>query len=86
MLRLYKSLIRPHLEYAVQFWSPNLRKDIDKVERVERKATKMIPEIRHHCYQQLLKDFEPLESYIGDFEGNLLRCSNIWTNSTMLVQ
>ena len=49
MLPLYKSIVRPHLEYEVQFWSPHLCRDIDKMERVERKATKMIPEIRNHA-------------------------------------
>ena len=34
-----------------QFWSPHLRRDIDKMERVQRKATKIIPEIRNHSYQ-----------------------------------
>ena len=42
-LPLYKFLVPPHLEYAVQFWSPHLRRDIDKIERVQRKVTKMIP-------------------------------------------
>ena len=28
---LYKSLIRPHLDHAMQFWSPHLRRDIDKI-------------------------------------------------------
>ena len=48
ILPLYKSPIRPHLEHAVQFWSPNLRNDIDKIEKLQRRATKMIPEIRNH--------------------------------------
>jgi len=32
---LYKGFIRPHLEYAIQAWSPYLRKDIDRLERVQ---------------------------------------------------
>ena len=54
----YKSIVRPHLEYAVQFWSPHLRRDRDKMKKVQRKATKMIPGIRNHSFQQRLKDLE----------------------------
>ena len=54
MLPLYKSLVRPHLEYEVQFWSPHLRWDIDKIDKVQRKDTKMIPAIRNQHYQQRL--------------------------------
>ena len=36
ILTLYKSQVRPHLDYAVQFWSPNLRRDIDKIEKIHR--------------------------------------------------
>ena len=43
ILPLYKSLVRPHLQHAVQFWSPHLRRDIDKMEEIQRRATKMIP-------------------------------------------
>ena len=55
---LYKSLVRPHLEYAVQFLSPHTRRDIDEIERVQKKATKIIPEIRNHSYQKRLKDLK----------------------------
>ena len=55
MLSLYNSMVRPHLEYAVQFWSPNYRKDIESLERVQRRATRMIPSLRALPYEERLK-------------------------------
>ncbi len=46
ILPMYISLDRPHLEYAVQFWSPHLAMDIAKLEAVQRRTTKMIPSLR----------------------------------------
>ena len=48
----------PHLEHAVQFWCPNLRRDIDKIEKIQRRATKMISEIRNHSYHQRIQDLD----------------------------
>ena len=47
--------MRPHLEYAVQFWSPSLRKDIERLEAVQARATKLIPSIRHLGYVRRLE-------------------------------
>ena len=55
ILRLYKSLVRPVIEYGNIIWGPYYVMDQQAVERVQRRATKMIPELRHYPYQERLQ-------------------------------
>ena len=56
IIPLYKTIVRPHLEYCIQAWRPYRKKDIDMLERVQRRATKMIPKLRNISYEMLLKE------------------------------
>ena len=51
---LYKAIVRPHLEYCIQALRPYRKKDIDKLDRIQRRATKMIPELRDLNYESRL--------------------------------
>ena len=52
---LYKSLVRPHLEYGNVIWGPFNRADQRLIERVQRRATKLVPELKHLSYQERLR-------------------------------
>ena len=54
IVRLYKALVRPKLEYCVQAWRPYLKKDIIRLEQVQHGATKMIAECRGQSYEDRL--------------------------------
>ncbi len=54
MLTLYKSLIRPHLEYGNVIWNPKLKRTIRSLEAVQRRATRMVPELKNLSYEERL--------------------------------
>ena len=51
---LYKATAKPHLEYFIQAWRPYRKKNIYKLERIQRRSTIMIPELRDLSYESRL--------------------------------
>ena len=56
ILHLYSALTGPHLEYCIQMWSPQYRRDVNLLDRIQRRATKMIQGMEHlSCEDRLRK-------------------------------
>ena len=68
IITLYKAIVRLHLEYCIQARRQYHKKDIDKFESVQRRATMLIPELKHLCYERRL-----LESGLTTLETRRLR-------------
>jgi hypothetical protein len=55
IITLYKSMIRPHLDYCSQAWRPYLQRDINLIENVQKRALKCISGFEHLRYEEQLK-------------------------------
>ena len=53
-LKLYKQLVRPHLEYAAIIWNPHFKRDINLIERVQKWATRCIIGMSGKSYEKRL--------------------------------
>ncbi|KFP71617.1 hypothetical protein N310_11453, partial [Acanthisitta chloris] len=57
VLPLYSALVRPHLEYCLQVWGPQNKKDVNLLEQAQRGATKMTTELEHLSYDDRPREF-----------------------------
>jgi ribonuclease P/MRP protein subunit RPP40 len=79
VMKLYKCLIRPGLEYTVQAWRPYLQKDIDLIEGVQRRVTKLVVRMKRMSYEERLKFLDMTTLETRRIRGDLIEVLKILT-------
>jgi len=76
---LFKALVRSHLEYASSVWSPYKKKDINSIENVQRRATRMLPQMKNLEYEERLRKLKLHTLKYRGMRGDMIETFKIIT-------
>ena len=78
-------LISPHLEYAIPVWNPSLKKDIDNLENVQHRATRLVPNLKNKWYDDRLRALKLTTHDIRRKRGYLIEFYKIFNDLECIV-
>ena len=71
---LYKAIVRPHLEYCNTVWDPRWKKDMEALEAIQHRATKLVPGLGEKSYGKRLKALSLSSLYYRRARGDMIEC------------